>query len=443
MATLSVLLVLTGVLTFLTYFIAELANYFEIRENWNTYRCHPSISPFATFYGHDVRETMSFCIGQSVQTYAPDVIKPLYNGIQGVARTVDRAFDKVEAVSDGVESLLSGFKTFVVEFANSFRLVGVRVRMSVIRIQEIFQRVYGVFLAFSYAAIAALTFGENMVCNPLVAFIADIAGVDVCCFAWDTMVRMADGSSRRIKDICLGDVLADGGRVGTTLQFDGTRTPMVRIDGVNVSGNHSLLVNCRWIRADAHSRAVPAESIERLWCLSTSTNRISIVGTREDLIFTDYEESSEPTVVASAQRAAECGLNGFAAVETVADFSLGLDPSFEVLCADGTWMRIADVPVGLLLPTGARVLGIVREECSRVCSVDGAHIAAAQLVLMEGVWQRVGLINVVLVVPVVLCHLLLDRNVDFVVRSSQQVFRVRDYSEWAPAQAVYDAALLV
>jgi len=107
-------------------------------------------------------------------------------------------------------------------------------------------------------------------------------------------------------------------------------------------------------------------------------------------------------------------------------------------------MRIADVPVGLLLPTGARVLGVVREECSHVCRLhDGTRIAAAQLVFLRNSWQRVGRILNTVEEPTVLCHLLLDRNVDFVVRTlSQQVLRVRDYSEWAPAQAVYDAALL-
>ena len=201
-----VLGLITGVLLAAAYVILLISNYYEIKQNWDTYRCMPSVAPFASFYGYNLSENMNFCISQSVKEHAPGVINPIYAGINQVTGVVDGVFDKVSSIESGVSSLLSGFQTFVVNFINSFNLIGTRVRMSLIRIKDIFARIYGLFIAFAYAGISAITFGENLVCNPLVVFLGTITGVDICCFAPDTQIAMADGSRQPIAAIRMGDV---------------------------------------------------------------------------------------------------------------------------------------------------------------------------------------------------------------------------------------------
>jgi len=435
---------LTAMLGIFLWIIAEIGNYYEIVNNWAHYRCTPSVGPFSKFYGHDLNDTMSFCIGEQVKEHAGGVITPIYKGISEVQSVIDKVVDKVEAVEGGIMGLLKGFESFVVNFVNSFRLLGTRVRMSFIRIKEIFARVYGIFIAFSYAAISAITFGENLVCNPLVTFVAGFAGVDICCFAAETHVQMADGSALPITKVQIGDCLADGQRVTACFEFDGRQTAMVNIQGAHVSTNHSVLTTS-WIAAGDHPDAIPVPSRERIWCLNTTTNTIPIIGDTP-LTFTDYEESSAAEIVAEAQAAAERELNG--SLEqvgpTVADYGLGLDPNWLVLLNGSRWSRIADLVVGDRLSHGASVRGVVRELCQDVrLTPAGLRVAAAQLIDSGKSWVRAATCFTQKGSqgsPAILCQLFLSTNEPFTVTSATELLTVRDYQEWqgAAVQEPYD-----
>jgi hypothetical protein len=443
--------ILTAVLAMGLYVILQIADYQEIRRNWNHYRCQPAISPFAKFYGHDPTETMNFCIGQAVKEHSGAVIKPIYSGIEEVTAAVDNIYGSVQSVEGGVKGLLAGFIGFAENFISSFRLVGVRIRMSLIMVKEIFQRVFGIFIAFVYAAIAALTFGENLVCNPLTTFIGGLANVDLCCFAPGTRIRMADGTTRAIDDLAIGSPLAGGATVTSYYLFDGTAgcDGMVGIRGVHVSGNHALLgPDGSWIRADEHPDAIPMPRHSHIFCLGTTTNTIPVVpATGADLIFTDYEESSDPDVIAAAQAAAESGLNGSVG-PTVADYSLGIDPSALVQLETGSWVPLSTIPLGATLGNGATVIGLVDELCEDICvGPDGLLISAAQLVQdeLDGSWIRAAhrFRTAGEGESMVLMHLLTTGgDGSFAVCSGDTELRVRDYVEWADSQSVYDDWLL-
>lgn len=449
---------LTAVLGIIAYVIAEISNYREIRRNWTEYRCHPQIAPFAKFYGHDLQETMNFCIGESVKQHAPGVITPIYEGVNKAIGVVDGVYTSAKSIESGVVGLLSGFERFVMDFVNSFRLVGTRVRMSLVRIKDIFARVYGTFIAFAYAAISAITFGENLVCNPLVTFVAGIAGVDICCFAPDTRIFLQNGSTAPISDIDIGTCLYGGAVVTSRYWFDGRTTRMFRIHGVHVSGNHYVRNpdTSDMIHAEEHPDAVPAESLPEIWCLATTNNVIPVE--RVDgraLVCADYEESYDPLVVAEAQVAAERALNGSAWMTgpPMPDFSLGVDPNALVMMGDGSARPIADVRLGDVLANGARVVGVIREECATLAYLPRSEtvVSAAQLLFRDGHWQRAGNIFV----PAstagdkqILAHLMLAGGEDQVITimdpHTLRTYLLRDYAEVEDdaVQAPYDRAMM-
>jgi hypothetical protein len=384
---------ITLVMVAIIWICVEIADYQEITSHWETYRCMPSVTPFAKFYGHDLDETVNFCIGEAVKQHSAGVMVPIYEGVAKVAGVVDGVYTKAEAVEGGVTHLLSGFTNFVVNFANSFNLIQTRIRVGVVKIKEIFGRVHGLFMSFVFAGISAMSFGQNLACNPLVTFVADIAGADICCFAPDTLIPLRGGSLAEIANIRIGDILASGGRVTSLYRFDGRGTPMVRIHGVHVSGNHAVHHEGRWIRADAHPAAVAAEELPRILCLGTSDNRIPVVaeGLAHPLIFTDFEETEDPDVVAEVQAAAEVALGMPAGQPTVEDYSLGLDPQFQVTLVDGRQKRLEEVVVGDVLVGGGRVRGVIREECEEcVVAPGGRLMSVAQLVGLSRGWQRAG-----------------------------------------------------
>lgn len=449
---------LTIVLGIVTYIIAEISNYREIRRNWSEYRCHPQIAPFAKFYGYDLQETMNFCIGESVKQHAPGVITPIYEGINKTIGVVDGVYEKAKTIEGGVVSLLSGFERFVLDFVNSFRLVGTRVRMSLVRIKDIFARVYGTFIAFAYAAISAITFGENLVCNPLVTFVAGIAGVDICCFAPDTRVFLESGATAAISEVAIGTRLYGGSVVTSRYLFDGSSTKMFRIHGVHVSGNHYVREPEMgdMVHAEEHPDAMPAESLPQIWCLATSTNWIPVE--KSDgrvLMCADYEESYDPIVIAEAQTAAERILNGpvWMTGPCVPDFSLGVDPAALVMMQDGSARSIADMRLGDVLVGGARVVGVIREECATTVYLpqSGVVVSAAQLLFRNGHWQRAG--NVFAPAPVadtpqILRHLMLAGGDDQIIQimdpQTRRTYLLRDYAEVESdaVQTPYDRAMM-
>jgi hypothetical protein len=437
-----VLVVITGVLLTITLIISEIANYYEIKQNWEHYRCMPSIAPFARFYGYNLSENMNYCISQNVKEHAPGVIDPIYQGINAVAGVVDGVYSKVEAIEGGVASLLSGFESFVINFVNSFRLIGVRVRMAFVRVKEIFARLYGVFIAFAYAAISAITFGENLVCNPLVVFLATLSGVDVCCFAPDTRIQMEDGRTLLITEIKIGDKLWTGSEVTTTYMFEGSNTKMVLLHGVHMSANHYVLVNGHMIPAGEHPDARPAGSIPRLWCLATSNNRLPVVSSTGDMfVCADYEESSDPAVIAEAQRIAEQQLNNGRYGPTIPDYSLGLDPTFRTMMKDGSWKQLATIKIGDILANNAVVTGVIREQCDQIVNTPDKFImSAAQLIYYETSWIRAAHVWPAVKGGVILCHLMVSNNLPFLVRGESEIYCVRDYAEITSLdiQAPYD-----
>ena len=432
------------------YIVAELANYYEIKHHWSHYQCMPSVAPFAKFYGHDLAETLNFCTAQAVKEHAPGVINPIYKGINEVTGVVDGVYDKVVSIEGGVMGLLKGFESFVINFVNSFRLLGVRVRMSFVHIKDIFGRIYGIFIAFAYAAISAITFGENLICNPLVVFLGTIAGVDICCFAPETPIKMADGSVKPISQIAIGDKLYTyDTEVTTTYLFDGTQTKMVRIHGVHVSANHYLLgPDRKMIRAGDHPAAIPAESLSRLWCIATTNNKIPIVTNMNTMaIYADYEESSDPDVIAEAQRVAESSLNNGATGPTVPDYSLGLDQTLQVFMKHSVWKPLHHVVIGDELIDGSRVTGVIREVCEAQCKTPGGHyVSAAQLIRYGEKWVRAAnLWSSVQPATDILYHIMTDKGLKtgITVGGDGEIFHVRDYAEVTSLdmQGPYDAQL--
>lgn len=444
------LLTFTG-LTFafglIAYILTEISNYREIRRHWTHYRCHPTVAPFAKYYGHDLAETMNFCAGEAVKEHAGPVIAPIYDGINRVMGVADGIYEKAEAVEGGVMSLLKGFESFVVNFVNSFRLVGTRVRMSLIRIKDIFARVYGTFIAFTYAAISAITFGENMACNPLTTFIAGFAGVDICCFAPETDLLLENGETIQIAIAPIGTQLYGCGRITSRYMFNGSTTPMVRIHGVHVSENHYVLHEGRMIQARAHPEAVAASSLPVIWCIATDTNRIPVLTEKgATMICADYEEDESPETIATAQKTAEELLNGVAG-PTVADYSLGLDPGLLVATQDDAYIPLGSVGLGTVLANGSRVVGIIHEECSQVCHLPRSHcvISSAQLIHLDHTWVRTSTRWPIMKKRHILVHLMLDTKQWFYIYEpfTLRCYGVRDYTEVADAamQAPYDQIL--
>jgi hypothetical protein len=425
-------------------------SYKIIRANWATYRCHPEVTPFASFYGYNLKETMNFCVGELVKEHAPGVINPIYKAVEEVMGVVDGVYDEAVAIEGEVVGLLSGFEAFVVNFMNSMRLVGTQIRMSAVRIKDIFGRLYGSFFSIVFAGISAITFGSNLVCNPLIVFIAGLAGSDICCFHPNTLIVMNDGDHKRICEMKIGEQLEDGVIVTSIYEFNGSETAMVSIYGIQVSGNHYIRSAGRMIRADRHPAARSCDSFSRIFCLGTNRNTIPVlnnIGFTEE--FADYEESEEPAVIYKTQLTAERLLNGASSEPgpPVADYSLGIDPTALVLMGSGTWKPLYYIQIGDVLAPDHNIVSATIAEYCRECyrTPDNVLVSAAQLVQDGSQWKRSAYLYGSKQHGFYIMRHLFATKGFFIIRAAAgtRLYKVRDYREVdsPELQTPYDEAL--
>jgi hypothetical protein len=180
-----------------------------------------------------------------------------------------------------------------------------------------------------------------------------------------------------------------------------------------------------------------ANSEPLMYCLATTDHCIPVYATETHSIayFTDYEESSDSEIIASAQRIAEMSLNGSNCVGTpVADYSLGLDSRYSVEIEDEMWVPIESLKMGDTLSDGGMVFGIIQEECTD-CRITpaGNIVSAAQLIYDRETetWIRAAYLYPQITVtspPLVLYHLITTSGDGFRVMRNSELLWVRDYA---------------
>lgn len=378
---------ITVVLLVIMIALFQFGNIQEISKNFPRYRCNPMIMPFASNFGYDTQENFNFCLSNIFKTKAIEVFAPIYELLGVFTTIVTQIVNVVLGIRKLFSNFLFGVNQFVRNVRDRIQQLLSTVRMSLIRINNLMGRVYGSMYSVIWMGVSALAAGNNIANNDLVKFMFEF------CFDPETPVQLANGSYTTIQLLKIGDELASvAGNaspvVTSTFMFDGSKTPMVSIHGISMSAEHYVQYINTWMPAKEHPDARPVLSSSRLVCLNV-TGHMFGVGKKE-IIVADYDEHSNPSVVAATQNLAMRILNGgvLPTHSVVKDYSLGMDKLFLIRMADKSYKLVGTVKIGDELHGCGKVLGIVHEKCESVVSVDGLYVAAAQPLMDKGVWVR-------------------------------------------------------
>ena len=105
------------------------------------------------------------------------------------------------------------------------------------------------------------------------------------CFAKSTCVEMADGTTKEIQDIEIGDD-TKGGRVTGVLMFEGN-DDVYDYNGVTVAGSHAVFEDGEWMLvSDSKEGKRLNETVDTWYVHNTTDNEIFINGIR----FSDYNQ---------------------------------------------------------------------------------------------------------------------------------------------------------
>jgi len=107
------------------------------------------------------------------------------------------------------------------------------------------------------------------------------------CFTGDTLIVMMDGSSKKIKDIQIGEETSCGMVTGTFATM--IQDSLYDVDGIQVTADHPLKIGDEWFFAkDVGIKYLTVGSIV-VYDIITPTHRIQVEGYTNLYIFADYE----------------------------------------------------------------------------------------------------------------------------------------------------------
>ena len=185
------------------------------------------------------------------------------------------------------------------------------------------------------------------------------------CFDKDTPVVLLDYTIKPFCEVCVGDVLSDGGVVTATLKLDARGVNMYDLNGVIVSARHAVKHNNRWVFVCDHPQAKLLDSYNEpyIYCMNTTTKQFTIKNT----LFVDWDEIYDD-VKAILDKTYE---NEHGAVPTSLDYiheyyDGGFEEDVEIDLGSGDTCPINKIPVCLKLPDGVVVRGIVKIDKTRI-----------------------------------------------------------------------------
>lgn len=211
----------------------------------------------------------------------------------------------------------------------------------------------------------------------IIVFCVDVLNISVpgmpgppkkpSCFDEDTLLKLKDGVYKKIKDIKVGDTLAQDGEVTAKMELDATEIDMYYLSGIVVSGTHCVKMDDNWMYVRDHSDAIKIYKYPKpiIYCLNTKSKEINIqvnninkVVTEvitEVVTFNDWDEIYEKELKKLSEKT---GIDCLLTKNIHKEFDIGVSGNTIIQMIDQD-ILIKDVRPGMILKNGIKVYGIV------------------------------------------------------------------------------------
>lgn len=380
-------LVLTLIFGILWFMLSRTADTEEIAKNWPKYRCSPTVMPFASMYGYDTGDNFDYCIKNIFADSTGSVTGPFSEIMASVVRSMMVLLNGLNSIRVMMATLVGGITKVISEFSQRLRVLFLQVNVLSQRMRMLFGRVFGTMTAMLYIMSSAVTAGRNFGDTILFDFL------DTFCFAPETPIEIQGKGMIPIKEVSVGDVLKSGAKVTSTYRFVSDGQTMVRLGDIEVSTNHYVKYDGKWIEAGEHPDAVPSGKwmggTERpLICLDTHTHEIQL----GQYVFSDWDETSEsdqPTMELAEQR-----LNGGILPKEDRPwlYQPAVSGATKVKLANGQVKDVCELKLQDRLSTGGRIAGVGKRSVQAICRVPNQQtlLTPSTLVWHNNLWMRAG-----------------------------------------------------
>jgi hypothetical protein len=415
-----------------------------IRDNWSNYRCSPYVMMFASMFKNkedprtDVQfatDNFEFCVSETAKASLTIALKPIMDVFYQMANAAMQSIGFTMNLRTLGSNLFHGLTRMFSIFTSRFNLTIHEIHMSFLKQFSAIQKAQAIAVGTVYSGISLIKSIMNffnlmiIVCIAilvimvvLVIFLwfifaptiplilvtiavisatgsaAAVGGMgDAFCFAENTSIGLKDGFCS-IKDIKVGDILANGSTVTATMEFnvDGTES-LYSLDGVVVSGSHIVYREGLPIFVKDHSDAQAfTGGIDKLYCLNTSSHKIPVLGLSAIIEFADWEELGDDSMK-SWDSYVRAFLNKTVTSrdfnKTVANSESGFSGDSLVTTHRG-FKRISDLALGDSISDGdgwTEVIGLVKvdvQETDVFGRVGTAEMSGASWINEDDMWIR-------------------------------------------------------
>ncbi len=407
------LIILIFVLICVISYCLIMVNAQPIIDDWPNQRCKPQIMPIAGFITHPEGVTASeytaqnftYCTqniltsitGEALQplTYVTSTFSIITEGLLNSLNAIRGMFDKIrgffESISKEIMGRIMNIMTPLQQIIISFKdLIGkiqgsmtaglftalgsyytlksmlgaIAQFIVIILIAMAIIIVILWILPFTWGAAAAGTavfLGIAIPMAIILQFFNDKLHINglksiphLKCFDKNTHILMNDSHSRKIKDIQVGDILANNNMVTGKIMVETKGSIMYELDDIFVSDSHIVKYCDKWIPVSKHPNARKCSFYQEpyLYCLNTTNKTITING----YLFSDWDEINDEDII-NIQKNTNHMFN------EKNDIHKCLDGGFvghtEIKLNDGVVKEIKDVCVGDILENNTTVYGIV------------------------------------------------------------------------------------
>jgi hypothetical protein len=335
----------------------------EVKQNWPKYRCRPDVMLTAGLYGHDANENLEFCLKNGFDQRAKEAMGPFYTYLSKFVAILMTLLKSINSIRMIFATIVGSVTQVFGEFSARIQSFFYRIQTTAIRMKFLMSRIFATMTAIIFMGTSGLKAANNFGNTFLFRFL------DTFCFPPETPVCIRAKGIIPISKVQIGDVFEDTNtKVTSTFRFMADGQEMVWLPGnVEVSTNHFLKHEGKWIQASEHPEAKPSGwwnggETRPLICLNTSDHTIPI----GNYTFCDYDESSEAdleTMVSVLD-----SLNGRQDKTHEKDLV-----NYDTCCHGDTPIRTAhgivpakDITLNTPLTHG-RVVGLVRKEVKEVC----------------------------------------------------------------------------
>ena len=260
----------------------------EIKNNWPLYRCNPTIMPFASYFGVDPVENFGKCIQKMQAGFMQEFLAPVFHVLNTIGDTTGELMNSISDIKGFADGLQGSTGGGFMNFGGMLRNLSIAFQTIIAAVIDTFARIGGIV---------------RLIMELFDGFVVTAqSAADNFCFHPDTLVSMADGTTKKMGDVTLGERLKGDRVVVSTMKIRPTETmkyfSMYSKElqhTIFVTGDHFVEDSSRQTINDA-DKMVPVrkhpksqetiKETEDMVCLITDDNRIPI----GEYVFCDWED---------------------------------------------------------------------------------------------------------------------------------------------------------